>query len=84
MVKETACQVLGRDHVTEEREPDLGTEDFSYFAQERPSCFWHLGCADFAGGIDADLHNCRFDIDEKCLAAGVKVQVLSALKLLEK
>ena len=84
VVKETACQVLGRDHVTEEREPDLGTEDFSYFAQERPSCFWHLGCADFAGGIDADLHNCRFDIDEKCLAAGVKVQVLSALKLLEK
>ena len=82
-VKETACQVLGSDHVTAEREPDLGTEDFSYFAQERPACFWHLGCADFSEGIDADLHNCRFDIDEDCLAVGVEIQVRAALRLME-
>lgn len=82
IVKETACQVLGEERVTEEREPDLGTEDFSYFAGERPSCFWHLGCADRERGITADLHSCRFDIDEDCLPVGVKIQVLSALRLM--
>gem|GEM_PF-5557145 len=22
----------------------MGTEDFSLFTQERPSCYWYLGC----------------------------------------
>ena len=82
VVKETACRLLGAEHVTLEREPDLGTEDFSYFAEARPACFWHLGCANFKRGIDADIHNCRFDLDEDCLAVGAAIQAEAALALL--
>lgn len=82
VVKETACRLLGAEQVTLEREPDLGTEDFSYFAEARPACFWHLGCANFKRGIDADIHNCRFDLDEDCLAVGAAIQAEAALALL--
>ncbi len=84
VVKQVAEEIVGDTHVSVESEPDMGTEDFSYFAAERPSCFWHLGCANKEKGICADIHNEMFDIDETCLAIGVEIQVLSALKLLEK
>ena len=40
----TAQTLVGREGVVLEREPELGTEDFSYFTLARPSCFFHLGC----------------------------------------
>lgn len=82
-VKAAAVETLGEAQVTVEPEPELGTEDFSYFAERRPACFWHLGCANRERGIGADLHSCYFDIDESCLALGVEIQARAALKLLK-
>ncbi len=84
IVKDNAIEVLGKDNVFVEAFPDMGTEDFSYFAMERPSCFFHLGCGNSEKGINADIHNCKFDMDERCLSIGVQLQIKNILSLLKK
>ncbi len=82
IVRKNAEELLGPDHVVLEKEPDLGTEDFSYFAAARPSCFFHLGCAPSDGSPVAVLHNCRFNVDEACIATGVDMQLKNVFSLL--
>ena len=60
----------------------MGTEDFSFFAMERPSCFWHLGCGNPEKGITQDIHNPGFDLDEDCLPIGAAIQAAGVLELL--
>ena len=38
-------ELLGADSVLLRAEPSMGGEDFSYFVQEAPGAFYHLGCA---------------------------------------
>ncbi|MEA4988158.1 MAG: M20 family metallopeptidase [Anaerovorax sp.] len=87
-VVDVVCQnarcILGMKNVVIEESPDLGTEDFSYFAAERKSCYFRLGCTNKKNESVADLHNPAFDIDEGCLVIGVKLQVQNILSLLEK
>lgn len=82
VVRKNAQELLGAEHIVLEQEPELGTEDFSYFAAARPACYFHLGCAP-ADGPAADLHNCRFNVNERCIAVGVEMQVKNVLSLLE-
>ena len=47
-------------------------EDFAYFAQHAPSCFYRLGTASKDGAsFNAPVHNNRFDINEDALITGV-------------
>jgi len=82
VVRSVAERQLGPDHVVIESVPQLGVEDFAYYAMERPSCFYHLGCCTQDKPQFA-LHNSSFDIDEACLSVGVQVQVEAALELLK-
>lgn len=84
VVEQNAIEVLGKENVIREKNPNLGTEDFSYFALERPACFFHLGCYNEEMGERVDLHNSTFDIDERCLKIGVEMQVRNVLALLNR
>jgi amidohydrolase len=55
----------------------MGAEDFSFFAEKVPACFYTLGCA---GGPDSSWphHHARFDIDESALATGVRMMTALA------
>ena len=64
--------------------PDLGCEDFSFFAEKKPSCYFHLGCYDEKLGERVDLHNSKFDIDEECLFKGIELQLNNIIKICEK
>ena len=75
--------MVGKENIIIEDTPDLGAEDFSYFAEERKSCYFHLGCSHPNSNSFVDLHNPGFDIDEDCLALGVKLQVGNILSLLK-
>lgn len=81
-VKNVAEELLGEENVIEEDVPSLGTEDFSYFAQARPSCYWHLGCG-IRGEDNAPVHNEKFCADEACIPVGIGIQLKSALQLLK-
>jgi len=84
VVYKNAQNILGNDKVIIEDTPDLGAEDFSYFAAERKSCFFRLGCVSLENDDAVDLHNSKFDIDDRCLTIGVKLQVENILSLMDK
>ena len=56
----------------------MGAEDFSFFAQRVPACFYTLGCR---GGPSSSHphHSSLFDIDESALPAGVAMMTAIAL-----
>jgi amidohydrolase len=56
----------------------MGAEDFSFFAERVPSCYFVLGCrSDERTGFPH--HNGKFDIDEAALGTGVRMMTALAL-----
>ena len=74
VVRAAAAVVVGEENVTA-GDPTMGSEDAAYFLQEVPGCYFFLGSADSARGLDAPHHNPGFDIDEAVLSVGVHVMV---------
>ena len=72
-----AQRVVGEPRVTDV--PKLmGAEDFSFFAERVPACFFSLGSK---GGPSSRFphHHARFDIDEGALETGVRMMTALAL-----
>ncbi|MDW8314985.1 MAG: M20 family metallopeptidase [Rhodovarius sp.] len=63
-----------------EREPSMGAEDFSAFADRVPS--FHLLVGSGAPGREDRLHNARYQPDEGCIAQGVQALCRIAVDLL--
>ena len=74
-----AKEYMGADNVV-----DLTTrmtaEDFAYYCNEVPSCFYRLGTANKQKGILYGLHTSRFDIDENALKVGMGLMAYLAVK----
>lgn len=51
----------------------MGGEDMSFFLQEIPGCYFFLGAANSAKGLDFPHHHPRFDFDESVLSMGVEI-----------
>ena len=64
-----AARVLG-DERSVETPPVMGAEDFSFFAQRVPACFFFVGSN---GGPDTAYmnHHGKFDLDERALETGI-------------
>lgn len=56
----------------------LTAEDFSFYSQEIPACFFRLGVRNEAKGITHSVHHPRFDIDPDALKTGVQMMTLAA------
>ncbi|MCW3074912.1 MAG: N-acyl-L-amino acid amidohydrolase [Flaviaesturariibacter sp.] len=61
---------MGAENV-EETEVRMGAEDFGYYSQLIPGCFFRLGTANKAKGITAGVHTPKFDIDEAAIETGI-------------
>ena len=72
LVRQAAQKVVGPERVVEDH-PVMVSEDFGYFIQKLPGCFYHLGV-----GGPATLHSDRFCPEEWPLAdaAAVHAQVI--------
>src|SRR6478672_446760 len=68
--KDLAAQYMGAENVLE-TEMRMGAEDFGYYSQKIPGCFFRLGTANTAKGITAGVHTPRFDIDERAIEIGM-------------
>jgi len=69
-VRHHAEDYLGKENVVE-LDMRMTAEDFSYFAQEIPGCFYRLGVMNEARGITSNLHTSTFDVDETSLETGM-------------
>ena len=65
-----AGDYMGHAHI-EETEMRLGAEDFGYYAQEIPGCFFRLGVMNKEKGIVHGVHTPHFNIDEEAIATGM-------------
>lgn len=72
VAKNLAAIYMGDDNV-EETELRMGAEDFGYYSQQIPGCFFRLGTANTAKGINAGVHTPRFDIDESAIEIGMGI-----------
>jgi len=68
--KDLAAQYMGAENVLE-TEMRMGAEDFGYYSQKVPGCFFRLGTANTARGITAGVHTPHFDIDESAIEIGM-------------
>lgn len=66
---------LAKEFLGEENVVDLDirmtAEDFAYFSQKMPGCFYRLGTSSPDGKFKAPVHNTHFDIDESALRTSV-------------
>lgn len=79
---EWAKEYLGEDNV-EILPIRMTAEDFSYYTQIVPACFYRLGTGNVAKGITSSIHTPTFDIDEAALKIGAGLMAWLAYKQLE-
>ena len=77
---EQANQLIGEKNVGE-TEIRMGAEDFGYYAQQIPACFFRLGTRNQEKGIIHGVHTSRFDIDEQALEQGVSLMAWLAISV---
>ncbi len=74
-----AEEFLGKNNVTE-LDMRMTAEDFAFYSQKIPACFYRLGTASSDGKFTAGVHSPVFDIDEKALQTGAGLLAWIALK----
>lgn len=70
IARKKAEEYLGAENISE-TELRMGAEDFGYYAQQIPACFFRLGTMNAAKGITAGVHTPFFNIDESAIEIGM-------------
>lgn len=84
------CEALAKDYLGDSKVKELPqlmtAEDFAWYSQIVPACFYRLGTANHAKGIDSKQHTATFDIDEESMKIGIEtmVWITHALSQLDK
>ena len=73
--KAVAENYMGTDKV-EETEMRMGAEDFGFYAQQVPGCFFRLGTGNKEKGITSGVHTPTFNIDEKAIEIGMGMMAM--------
>ena len=77
--KQWAIEYLGKDQVVD-LPLRMTSEDFAYFSQAMPACFYRLGTGNPERGISSPIHTNTFDIDEKALETSIGLMAWLAVK----
>ena len=80
--RKTAEEFLGKENVVE-LDLRMTGEDFSFYAQKIPACFYRLGTGNILKGITSGVHTPTFDIDETALRTGMGLMAWIALNELK-
>ena len=70
IAREMAEEFMGKENVSE-TEMRMGSEDFGYYTQLIPGCFYRLGVMNIEKGITSGVHTPTFNIDESAIAIGI-------------
>ncbi len=81
MARTAAEEYMGKENVVE-LDIWMAAEDFAYYSQEMPACFYRLGTRNEERGIVSSVHTPTFDIDEAALETGSGLMAYIALKQL--
>ncbi|MBO9619974.1 MAG: amidohydrolase [Niabella sp.] len=67
------------DGRVEETEVRMGAEDFGYYTQKIPGCFYRLGVMNEAKGLTSGVHTPTFNIDENAIEIGMGMMAWLAI-----
>lgn len=84
LTEAVAQKVLGAENVFRAPAPSMGGEDFSYFAEKVPSCFFSLGAMNAEKQCDYPGHHPKFNFDEDAIPIGMTLLAETALAYLTK
>ncbi len=65
-----AAEFMGSENI-QETEIRMGAEDFGYYAQLIPGCFYRVGVMNKEKGFVAGVHTSKFDVDEDAIETGI-------------
>lgn len=77
--KQYATEYLGSENVMD-LDLRMTAEDFAYFSQSVPSCFYRLGIRNESRDIIHNLHTDQFDVDESSLETGAGLMAWMAIR----
>ena len=77
--RKAAEEFLGKENV-EDLEIWMAAEDFSFYSQKAPACFYRLGVRNESRGIISSVHTSTFDIDESALETGMGLMAWMAVR----
>ena len=80
-VRRFSEEYLGKENVVD-LDLWLAGEDFAFYSQHSPACFYRLGTRNTEKGITAAVHTSTFDIDEDALQLSTGLMAFLALKQL--
>jgi amidohydrolase len=67
--RQAAVEYAGNEMV-QDIGAEMWSEDFSYYAEKIPACFYNLGVGNRQKGIDSPVHSASFTVDESALETG--------------
>ena len=70
IARKQAAAYMGSENVLE-TELRMGAEDFGYYSQVIPGCFYRLGVMNQEKGITAGVHTPTFNVDERAIEIGM-------------
>ena len=76
-----AADFLGKEQVVT-LDKRMAGEDFSFYTQHMPGCFFRIGTNTDNEKFTAPVHNDRFDIDERALEIGMSMMAWFAINAL--
>jgi amidohydrolase len=80
--RNAAAEYLGADNIVD-LDLWMAAEDFAFYSQEIPACFYRLGTGNKALGITSPVHTPTFNIDENALPIGAGLLAWMAVSRLE-
>ena len=78
-VKDFAVDYLGKKQVVD-LPIRMTAEDFAYYSQRMPGCFYRLGTGNKKKGVISPVHTSTFDIDEESLRLSTGLMAWLAVK----
>lgn len=75
-----ARRVMGDENVLLAETPVMGGEDFSYYAERVPACFFFLGLCPRGDGSYPEIHTPRFDFNDRAIPHGIELMTRLALE----
>jgi amidohydrolase len=77
----SASSIIGEENIVN-LDYRMTAEDFAYFSQIKPVCFYRLGTGNRAKNTEHNVHTSQFNIDEEVLKFAPAVMVSMAIDLL--
>lgn len=79
-IRQHAIEFLGKENVIEV-DQRMGAEDFAWYSQVMPACFYRLGTGNRSDpNTTTGLHRSEFDIDESALEIGAGLMAWAAVR----